>query len=299
MTRIRLDFCDFWPGFSKTENYFYETLSKRYQIELTDKPDFLICSEFGHHQRLFTCAKIFFSGESTGPDFSKHDYAFTSHYVDDPRHLRLPLYPLYMDARSLIKPPDFAERVLAESRKFCSFVVSNPKNKERIDFFQKLNARMPVDSGGRYLNNIGGPVEDKNTFLGSYRFNIAFENKSQPGYTTEKIVQPMQTGCLPIYWGNPLIAREFNPKSFINLHDFPSHDAAIERILEIAGNRELYAQYLREPWFHGNTPNEFFDRERVLNQFKKIFSTKITPVSQRRSLFGRWTLLKKDRSPKS
>jgi hypothetical protein len=294
MTRIRIDFCDFWPGFSKTENFFYEVLSERWKVELTDKPDFLICSEFGQHQRLYTCPKIFFSGESTGPDFTKHDYAFTSHYIDDPRHLRLPLY-FSVDPRSLIKPPDFAEKILAEERKFCSFVVSNPKNKERIEFFQKLTARRKVDSGGRHLNNIGGPVEDKNVFLRSYRFNIAFENKSQPGYTTEKIIQPMQAGSIPIYWGNPLIAKEYNTKSFVNVHDFPNQETATERILEIENNRELYRRYLEEPWFHGNKPNEFCDRERVLNQFEKIFSTKIEPVSRRKSWFGRWTLLKKDR----
>jgi len=69
-------------------------------------------------------------------------------------------------------------------------------------------------------------------FLKRYKFNIAFENASLPGYTTEKIVEPMAARCLPIYWGNPLIEREFNPKSFLNYFDFRDDDALIEKIIE-------------------------------------------------------------------
>jgi len=29
MKRITLDFCDFWPDFKKTDNYFYRLLTTR------------------------------------------------------------------------------------------------------------------------------------------------------------------------------------------------------------------------------------------------------------------------------
>jgi hypothetical protein len=106
----------------------------------------------------------------------------------------------------------------------------------------------------------------------------------------------MRAGCIPIYWGNPLIEREFNPRSFINVHAFPNHESAIERVLEIDSDPELHAEYLSEPWCDGNKLNEFYDRQRVLDQFEKIFTTQITPVSQRASWFGRWTFAKKDRA---
>src|SRR5438309_10477229 len=81
----------------------------------------------------------------------------------------------------------------------------------------------------------GGPW-GKIEFLKRYKFNIAFENASLPGYTTEKIVEPMAARCLPIYWGNPLIHREFNPKSFLNYVDFRDEAALIERIIELDQN---------------------------------------------------------------
>lgn len=43
-----------------------------------------------------------------------------------------------------------------------------------------------------------------------YKFTIAFENQSYPGYVTEKIADALMAGTVPIYWG----ARMF-PKNLI------------------------------------------------------------------------------------
>ena len=133
-------------------------------------------------------------------------------------------------------------------------------------------------------------------FLKQYKFNIAFENASLPGYTTEKLVEAMAARCLPIYWGNPLIQREFNSKSFLNYFDFQDEDALIERIIELDESDALYRQCMAEPYFHQNRPNEFFDVDRVLDHFEMIFSSSSRPVARRRRLFsfGRWTLARRD-----
>ncbi len=70
-------------------------------------------------------------------------------------------------------------------------------------------------------------------FLRDYKFNICYENRALPGYTTEKIFEPMVARCLPMYWGNPLIAEEFNPRSFLNRSEFSSDEALIEKIIEL------------------------------------------------------------------
>ena len=81
----------------------------------------------------------------------------------------------------------------------------------------------------------------------------------------------MQARAMPIYWGNPRIAAEFNPKSFLNYFDFPSEEALIEKIIELDQDDAKYLEYLRQPYFHNNRPNEFFSRERLLNQFENDF----------------------------
>ncbi|MCO5287774.1 MAG: glycosyltransferase family 10 [Chitinophagaceae bacterium] len=142
--------------------------------------------------------------------------------------------------------------IAKQKTKFACMVVSNGACKERNQFFEMLNRYKKVDSGGKYLNNVGGPVKDKVEFIKEYKFVLAFENSSYPGYTTEKIVEPMLVNSLPIYWGNPVINRDFNPKSFVNIHDYNSFDDAIETIIQIDKDEELYRKYLSEPFFEGN-----------------------------------------------
>ena len=81
----------------------------------------------------------------------------------------------------------------------------------------------------------------------------------------------------------------------MNLADFPSEDAFIEKIIELDNDDAKYLEYLRQPYFHDDKPNLFFDRQRILDFFEQIFSRKITPVAQRkqRSIFGRWMAVKR------
>ena len=121
------------------------------------------------------------------------------------------------------------EELLA--RKFCNYVISNALSAdERSIMIEKLSGYKQLDSGGRYHNNVGGPVADKIEFAKGYKFSIAFENSGSRGYTTEKIMESFASKSVPIYWGNPDIAKEFNPDSFINCHDFASFDEAVEYV---------------------------------------------------------------------
>ena len=301
---IRLDFCDFGLGFRKDDNLFYNVLRAHFNVVLSDDPDYLIFCDHGRHiHRVHNCVKINFCNEAYAPDWSECDYALTCRYLDDPRHLRLPLYLFYGEASDLQKDPEEMERLMASKTKFCSFIVSNGgkrKTQKRVDFFRRLCEYKRVDSGGRYLNNIGGPISGgvggKFEFLKPYKFNLAFENASVPGYTTEKLFEAMRARTVPIYWGNPRVAEEFNPKSFLNYHDFPSEEAFIEKIIELDRDAAKYFEYLQQPYFHNNQPNEYFNEDRLITFFDRIFSTPIRPVSQRRNWFqfGRWIPVKKN-----
>ena len=109
--------------------------------------------------------------------------------------------------------------------------------------------------------------------------------------------EPMVARCLPIYWGNPLIAEEFNPRSFLNRADFPSEEALIKRIIELDRDDAKYLEYVRQPYFHQDQPNLYFSRQRLLEFFERIFTDRIVPVAQRGRrksfFFGRWILVKR------
>ena len=287
MKQIKLDFCDFWPSFKKTDNYFYRLLTRRYDVVVSDSPDYVIYSCFGREFRRHKCVRIFYSGENRRPALRECDYAFTFDYVDNPRHYRLPLYALYHDPYDLVKAEDFdVEAILREKTRFCSFVFSNAYAPVRNRFFNKLSKYKRVDSGGRYLNNVGGPVGDKRAFVREHKFDISFENASYPGYTTEKLTQPMQVHTVPIYWGNSLVQRDFNPRSFINYFEFGSEDELIEHIIRVDKDEGLYRQYLVQPHYNNNEVNEFVNPENVLGQFDRIFHDDVVPVAmQKRKRF--------------
>ena len=301
--RIFLDFCDFHANFPKTDNFFFNLLRGRFDAQICDQPDYLIFGPYGHEHRLHSGVRIWASIEPGRPDFRECDYSVSCCELEDGRHLQLPVYVTNGRAEDLLKAGEKAESILAAKTKFCSFVVSNQhprKNRNRLEIFEKLSRYKRVDSGGRYLNNIGGPVpgwaQGKVEFLKAYKFNIAFENSSLPGYTTEKIFQPMAARTLPIYWGNPHIAAEFNPRSFLNLADFSSVDALVEKVVELDRDDAKYLEYARQPYFNDDRPNLFFNRERILDFFERIFTTPIVPVARKwkgREFLGRWRLAKR------
>ncbi|MEI8040020.1 MAG: glycosyltransferase family 10 [Verrucomicrobiota bacterium] len=302
---IRIDFCDYAPGYPKTDNFFYNLLKTRFDIQVTDQPEFLIYATPGSHlHRVHNCVKIYFGIESFMPDWNVCDYAMTCHYLDDPRHLRLPYYALYGTTKPLDKQHDDPEAILKAKTRFCGFVVSNAgkrKTQKRVDFFHRLSRYKRVDSAGRAFNNIGAPLPDgprgKIDFLQTCKFNIAFENASLPGYTTEKLVEAMWARTVPIYWGSPRVHEEFNRASFLNYLDFADEEALIERIIELDKDDAKYLEVMRQPYCINNKPNEYFNLDRVLDFFERIFTTPIRPVSQRRRLFsfGRWVLVKRNK----
>lgn len=214
---IRLAFCDLAVDWNPADNYFTRAL-RGAGCDFTlcqgpeSKPDFVICGTFGHEFLQYSCCRIHFSGEDSWPDLNLYDYAMGFPLLEyGDRYLRLPLYAMRDTWPAALQKHTLPERFYLQGRKFCNFVVSNDFSQVRNEFFAALAAHRRVDSGGAYANNIGGPVEDKLAFQKGYKFSIAYENSSTPGYCTEKIVDAFAAGTVPIYWGDPLVKEEFNP----------------------------------------------------------------------------------------
>lgn len=289
MQRIKIKFVDFWFGFAPDHNYFFKLLSSFYSIELCDEPDFIIYSCYGKEYLKYNCLRVFYTSERLSADYTGCDFALTFDYSNDNRHFRFPLYGIYIDQAGLIeqlqkqKSREEALMIWQSKTKFCCLVVSNGSARERIDFFHELSTYKPVDSGGSVLNNVGGPVKDKMDFIKDYRFVIAYENKSYPGYTTEKIVEPFLANSIPIYWGNSLVEKEFNNASFLNRHDFVSGSDFINHIFTIDNNEDLAIEMLMQPVFKGNLIPEEINKQNLLGFFTKVvacLSSGYVPVAK-------------------
>lgn len=251
MIKLKIDFVDFYDNFNKIDNFIMRTLRLKYDVEISDNPDYLFFSTFGYKHLHYSCVKIMFIGENIAPDFNLCDYALAFDYIQfGDRYMRLPLYCTYECFSSIAdKQKKQQTEDFLLNRKFCSIVVSNNRHSSplRERFFRLLSEYKQVDSGGKMWNNVGGPVVDKLLFLRKYKFNIAFENSSVLGYTTEKIMEPMTVNTLPIYWGNPLVDKDFNPESFVNVHNFPSMEDAVQYIVDLDNDDVKYLQMLHAP----------------------------------------------------
>jgi hypothetical protein len=107
-------------------------------------------------------------------------------------------------------------------------------------------------------------------FIRDYKFVMAFENSSYPGYTTEKIIEPMIVNSIPIYWGDPDISKDFNTKSFIHIEDTTDYNNAIEQIIEIDNDDEKFLSVVREPWFKENEVPKKLAEDALIDFFEFI-----------------------------
>ncbi|MCR4740782.1 MAG: hypothetical protein K5886_11055 [Lachnospiraceae bacterium] len=305
MDKIKVGFSDFWKGFDKNDNFFINLLRQIYgddRIEISDRPDYLFYSCFGNRNlRHPECVKIYYVAENIVPDFNLCDYAIGVHEIGfSDRYLWFPLYlqKEYRHSYDLALLRENGEK----ERKFCCYVISNALGSPmRDEIIKAVGSYKALDSGGRYRNNVGGPVKDKIDFLRGYKFNLCIENSSAPGYTTEKLVEGFASGGIPIYWGDPEIGKKFNPKAFINCMDYEDTKELVKRIREIDNDDGLYEEMRRQPLFAqgSKTGEKEYNEERLTAFLKNIFEQDRDRAKRVNSIYvgKRYTMKMKNLAP--
>lgn len=299
------------------QDYFFEyVLSKKYHIVYDSvNPDIVIYSHFGPvpNPNDFSPQTLFaaYSGEPqdiTSPAdvyFGFHDSLMHNYY-------RLPIWALWIHWDNQSWPYKLTEIANAgqgshhvatsqqfannsqhpmrmsnimkrhtsvnHADKFCNFTYTR-HSRERVEFFLLLNQKKKIHSTGRLFNNTGYFLGSKPHELHDWRFTLAFENTQQTGYVTEKLIEPLAAGSIPIYWGGSQAVHDFNPRSFINVNDFASYQQAIDWILHVDATPSLQMQYLSEPVFT-QVPEwpqlvfqEIYHRLKIKNPQLELFAT--------------------------
>jgi len=71
-----------------------------------------------------------------------------------------------------------------------------------------------------------GKVKDKLELLRNCKFSICYENAfGIEGYITEKILDSLAAGCIPVYWGAPNISQFIPEECFIRRENFTSYES--------------------------------------------------------------------------
>ena len=88
-----------------------------------------------------------------------------------------------------------------------------------------------------------GIVADKLQVMSRYKFAICYENTCiEHGYVTEKIIDALLAGTVPIYWGAPDIEKYVPTSCFIDFREFRNYEK-LYQYLKGMGDEE-YNQYL-------------------------------------------------------
>ena len=159
--KIRINFCDVYPTFDVETSVLTRAIRRNFDMEICEDPDYLIVLPYGHRHLKYSCVKILCTGENFSPDFNLFDYAAGFDYIEfGDRYVRTPLWALRDNFRDFRMKQQPSEQQLLD-RKFCSMVVSNGRGDSiREKFFLELSKYKQVDSGGRFMNNIGYLVPD-------------------------------------------------------------------------------------------------------------------------------------------
>lgn len=289
MKTVKINFYGFYSGFDINDNFLLDALKKHVNYEISDEPEYIFYSVFDNEYLLHSDAvRIFFTGENIAPNFQLCDYAIGFERLDfGDRYLRFPFYYGLKEYRNdllLAQTKHLRKKDYIDSKRFCSFVYSNSDTDGmRKKLFDNLNAYQTVDSGGSYLNNISKKIEDKIAFESQHKFSIACENSSHIGYCTEKIIQSFAAGTVPIYFGDPTIAMDFNEKSFVNCHKFEDVSEVVHYIQYLNTNDNAYLEFLHQPIFKSDTIIE--DMEGKLDSFISNIFTQRRENAYRRNRF--------------
>lgn len=243
--------------------------------ELENQIDILIFGPFGDRWKTVSASipKIHYTGENTGPvirDDVKLNLGYKHADMNDGRYLRLPLWMLEInwfraDAEKIGNPKplpiDRCCKVFPEEaggkKKFCAFVVTNPRQPVRNSAFHWLSQYKPVDSAGRLFNNVGSDIFAglgggggeliKHEFLKGYKFCLAYENERSDGYMTEKWLHAKAAGCIPIYWGDPKADRDFDMDSCIDARAAATPGELVELVRAVDTNDAEWMRRFTKP----------------------------------------------------
>jgi GR25 family glycosyltransferase involved in LPS biosynthesis len=308
---LRVAFCNMWDQFQPKYNFFMYLLAWIGQqngvrvVHDPVNPNVVFFGPFsnGEESKYPGVPKVYFTGENSPSNTQATTFLNLGfQYNTSQSYIRLPLWVCEINwwganVEKVVNPKYVSVKdattvdtaVLDSKQKFCAFVATNPNNPNRNGAFQALNKWRPVDSGGRLFCNLpdgpipaglggGGGELAKVEFYKKYKFAITFENSSAPGYTTEKLFHAKVAGCVPIYWGDAFVDRDFDSRGFINVNQAKNEEDLISMVSKIADNDETWRKMAAVP-----AVSEFKRRwcERTMEEvgkriFKHVLSKDVT-----------------------
>jgi hypothetical protein len=193
--------------------------------------------------------------------------------------------------KSILNPKSFEAWVRGKFKiSSCSikrYAINNQlhdKRLEAIDYFCKKSLLDIYGPNWDNLNNLPlrwrtilkdnikklspMPCIDKKRTISHYKFSICIENTIYPGYLTEKIIDSLVAGVIPIYLGDPNVKKIIPHDIFIDIRDYNSWDDLYFKIKSIGENegenmiksaRQFLRSELGQSFTYYNHAKKIFD----------------------------------------
>lgn len=257
MKKIKISIKNMWRLNLNCETFLpLILLKKHYEVEIVEQnADFVFCSMYNPVEYIKEKGiRIMCIGEQYTPNWNLVDYAIGYDYMTyEDRFIRMPNFD---DLNSITIAKDkqnhITDNILESKSKFCMFMYSNSYDStNRKEFFKKFNEYKFVEAAGKVCRNVDIkiPYDKKLDYQKEFKFTLAIENHSFPGYHTEKLIDAFSANTIPIYYGDPKVLDDINPKAFIN-----ANGKTIEEVLEevkILDNDDAkYLNMLKQPVYN-------------------------------------------------
>lgn len=144
------------------------------------------------------------------PDFADYVLTYDKELIKLNENLEKDKFIWYAHSGSWIPEEDFK---VYPKTKMCS-IISSGKN-------QTSGHRLRhscIEYHGKSMDVMGRgykPFEHKINGLKDYRYSVIIENIKMDDYFTEKVIDSLSVGCIPIYWGTENIGNYFDKRGIL------------------------------------------------------------------------------------
>jgi hypothetical protein len=283
----------FWRGFKENIDgvnfsFFKYILEKALNTDiiLTDNwknADILLethnCNSLIHHKAWKY--SLFYSGEGLHglpPNYKK--YSIILGTIDSGENfVNCPLFIVYEFCKPFNYPKNISE---LPQNDIVVVQTTHHNNSYRAILIDKLiDLGYKIDFAGRHKNNTGAHIPGSwyepqiIQFMKNYKFVLSLENIKIQTYITEKIINALRAGSIPIYYGSDEIDKYFNKERIIivNENNLEEVKKEIDRLLS---DPEYWLRKVNSNIFITPINNLIID---IINKIKQLISNKKIAVN--------------------
>ncbi len=206
---------------------------------------------------------VFFSGEGSVP-LPPHAKDYTIVLGAQPtegNYVPLSLAVCYDLCKPYVYP---TKRTDVPSKGVCA-IISSPiaDGRYRTKFIDELRAAgIQVDMWGHYQNNMGQIVEGSYfeepilRLQSSYKIVLALENTELDTYITEKVLNPLRAGTIPVYYGSSRIDEYICADRILQVTPDTSAEC-IQQIRHLCENETAWLDKVSRPVFARGSEDMF------------------------------------------